>query len=85
MIELDYHKEGDYLIPNIQPEPLVNELRIWDERYIENLRKTSIGKLGRCKMNGTLLPITIEVQKSAKEMEKQETARLMKEYEVTPI
>ncbi len=80
---MKYHKEGDYLIPNIAPEPLADELWMWGERYIRNLRKVNIGKLGRMKMNGTLLPTAIEVQKSAEEMERIETERLMKEYEVT--
>lgn len=83
MEEMTYHKEGDYLIPDMKPEPLADELRFWGEIYIKNLRKTNLGKLGRCKMNGTLLPLAIEVQKSAEEMEKKETKRLMKEYEVT--
>lgn len=83
MEEMTYHKEGDYLIPDMKPEPLADELRMWGEIYIKNLRKTNLGKLGRCKMSGTLLPLAIEVQKSAEEMEKKETERLMKEYEVT--
>lgn len=29
MEEMTYHKEGDYLIPNMKPEPLADELRIW--------------------------------------------------------
>ena len=83
MEEMKYHKEGDYYIPNIAPEPLADELRMWGEIYLIKLRKTNIGKLTRCKMNGTLLPLAIEVQKSAEEMEEKETQRLMKEYEVT--
>ncbi len=81
--QITYHKEGDYLIPNMKPEPLACELRTWGKRYINHLEKINLSKMVRCMMNGTLLPIAIEVQKSAEEMEKRETERLMEEYEVT--
>lgn len=83
MEEMTYHKEGDYLIPNIKPEPLADELRMWGEKYIKYKRESNRAWVVCHKMNGTLLPIAIEVQKSAEEMEKRETEQLMKEYEVT--
>lgn len=83
MEEMTYHKEGDYLIPDMKPEPLADELRFWGEQYIKYKRKSNRAWVVCHKMNGTLLPLAIEVQKSAEEMEKKETERLMKKYEVT--
>ena len=79
MKEMKYHKEGDYLIPNIAPEPLADELRMWGEKYIQYKKRQRRSWVVRHRMNGTLLPIAIEVQKSAEEMERTETERLMKE------
>jgi hypothetical protein len=83
MKEITFHKEGDYLIPNIVPLQEADEVRKWAKEWLEYTRRQSPAWANFLKGKGTLVKTALEVQAAAEAEEERLTEQLYKEYEVT--
>ena len=79
---MTYHREGDYMIPDLKPLPLSDQVRKWANAYIEYMEKEKYPIMIMLKMNGELLPRAINRQISAELMEEQLKKQLMEQYGV---
>lgn len=75
MNELTYHREGDYLIPDLIP-PEIPRIGVWGKRRREFLRKHHDGIYTGLLLNGKLNAHLEEIDRSASEM----FDLLMKQY-----
>ena len=67
MNELTYHREGDYLIPNLVPPPSP-KIGIWGMRHRDFLRKYHDGIYTGMLLSGKLNAHLEEIDRSANEM-----------------
>ena len=67
MSELTYHREGDYLIPNLLP-PEAPDIGIWGMRRRDYLRKYHNGIYTGMLLSGKLNAHLEEIDRSANEM-----------------
>ena len=74
-MKLTYHREGEYLIPNLVA-PESPHIGIWDERRRQFLRKHQRPDYDAMLMNGTLSAHLEEVDRSAEEMLSQLSTQL---------
>ena len=75
MNELTYHREGDYLIPDLIP-PEIPRIGVWGKRRREFLRKHHDGIYTGLLLSGKLSAHLEEIDRSASEM----FDLLMKQY-----
>ena len=75
MNELTYHREGDYLIPDLIP-PEIPRIGVWGKRQREFLRKHNDGIYTGLLLSGKLNAHLEEIDRSASEM----FDLLMKQY-----
>ena len=75
MNELTYHREGDYLIPDLIP-PEIPRIGVWGKRRRESLRKHHDGIYTGLLLSGKLNAHLEEIDRSASEM----FELLMKQY-----
>ena len=75
MNELTYHREGDYLIPDLIP-PEIPRIGVWGKRQREFLRKHHDGIYTGLLLSGKLNAHLEEIDRSASEM----FDLLMKQY-----
>ena len=75
MSELTYHREGDYLIPDLLP-PEAPNISVWGRRRRDYLRKNHDGIYTGMLLSGRLNDHLEEVDRSANEM----FELLMKQY-----
>ena len=75
MNELTYHREGDYLIPDLIP-PEIPRIGVWGKRRREFLRKHHDGIYTGLLLSGKLSAHLEEIDRSASEM----FVLLMKQY-----
>ena len=80
---MTYHKEGDYYIPDVQPDPMTNELRKWGRKYLDYMKKSHSIKMQSMMVFGQLLPTAIEKQKMAEETEERMIKELKEQDQVT--
>lgn len=75
MTELTYHREGDYLIPDLLPPPSPN-IGVWGQRRKRHLQQYHDGLYTGLLLNGKLNSHLEEIDRSANEM----FDLLMKQY-----
>ena len=84
MKEITYHKEGDYLIPDIIVENPKKDYHIglYGRLKLEYMKKHSLGLYSYLILNGTLPEYLIEIDKTANERTKKIINELAKEEKV---
>ena len=84
MKEITYHKEGDYLIPDIIVENPKKDYHIWlyGRLKLEYMKKHQLGLYSDLILTGTLPEYLIEIDKTANERVKSIINKLSKEEKV---
>ncbi len=82
MSELTYHREGDYLIPNLLP-PEAPDIGIWGMRRRDYLRKYHNGIYTGMLLSGKLNAHLEEIDRSAEQMFFQLVERLSRQAGIT--
>ena len=84
MKEITYHKEGDYLIPDLAIKGSESDYHIglYGRLRLEYIKKHKLGLYSDLILNGTLLEHLIEVDKTANEREKNIINELAKKENV---
>ena len=84
MKEITYHKEGDYLIPDIIVENPKKDYHIglYGRLRLEYIKKHQLGLYSDLILSGTLPEYLIEIDKTANEREKSIINELAKEEKV---
>lgn len=84
MKEITYHKEGDYLIPNLAVKGTNSDYHIglYGHLRFEYIKKHSLGLYSDLILNGTLPEYLIEIDKTANERAKSIVNELAKEEKV---
>ena len=80
--QLTYHREGDYMIPNLT-EPEVESIGIWGRRRKEYLRKHRNGIYTGMLLSGKLNTHLAEIDRQAEEMCEHLTRQMAAEQGVT--
>ena len=81
-MEITYHQEGDYLIPNLIP-PESPRIGIWGERRRQFLRKHRKPLYSGMLMSGTLNTHLEEVDREAEQLFDRLTAEMVKREGIT--
>ena len=84
MKEITYHKEGDYLIPNLAIKGAESDYHIglYGRLKLEYMKKHSLGLYSDLILSGTLPEYLIEIDKTANERAKNIINKLAKEEKV---
>ncbi|MEE0865264.1 MAG: TnpV protein [Clostridia bacterium] len=69
MNKITYHKEGDYLIPdiNVENSRKGHHIRLYGRLKLEYMKKHQLGLYSDLILNGTLPEYLIEIDKTANE------------------
>ena len=83
MLEITYHREGDYLMPNIIGEKIPKSLTRWGRAKLEQMEKEDSIIVEHLRFRGTLWEKILAVQDEADMMEEKLTKQLMENCNVT--